>query len=505
MATATVLSRAQVGLTAPLVRVEVHVGGGLPQFGIVGLPAPVVRESKDRVRAALASGGYDFPAGRITVNLAPAELPKEGGRFDLPIALGILLASGQLPCREPLEQLEFYGELSLTGRLKRVQGLLLAALQAAEAGHRVCGPEGNRPDLAEAGLAADWLLADLAGVVARVAGRAAAAAPASAPPLDAEPPATVPDLADVRGQAQGKRALTIAAAGGHHLLFVGPPGAGKSMLAQRLPGLLPPLGLREHREVAAIHSLQPGAGAARPRALPPFRSPHHTASAHAIVGGGPRATPGEISLAHRGVLFLDELPEFDRRVLEALREPLETGAVCIARAGLRAHYPAEFQLVAAMNPCPCGRGGTPQAPCDCSPQQSQRYRARLSGPLLDRIDLQVTLHAVGAALWDEPAPGAAEHTAAVAAAVRAARERQHARQGCLNGRLSAARTLEACRLEPGGLAALTRAAVKYDLSARSCHRIARVARSIADLDGAPAVEKQAVLEAVNLRLTAQQV
>jgi magnesium chelatase family protein len=505
MGTACVLSRAQIGLAAPLVRVEVHVGAGLPQFSIVGLPAPVVRESKDRVRAALASGGFDFPAGRLTVSLAPAELPKEGGRFDLPIALGILIASAQLRPRVALDTLEFYGELGLTGLLKPVHGLLPAALHAAHAGHRLAAPAGNSADLALAGLDACVLATDLAGMIARLTAREGVAAPAvlQAPCQAAPPEATPggPDLADVRGQAQAKRALAIAAAGGHHLLFVGPAGCGKSLLAERLPGLLPALDRDAHREVAAIHSLQQAGGAPVPASLrPPFRSPHHTASAHAVVGGGPRAAPGEISLAHRGVLFLDELPEFDRRVLEALREPLETGTVSIARAGMRAQYPARFQLVAAMNGCPCGQSGT--AGCQCREAERRRYRARLSGPLLDRIDLRVELSAVGSQLWSGEDGGrdGTRSSAAVALRVRAARERQQARQGCLNAQLPAGQTLEACRLGRHALSVLRRAAGHHGLSARGAHRLARVARSIADLEGAELVDEAAVAEALSLRM-----
>lgn len=499
MGSACVLSRAQVGLAAPLVRVEVHVGPGLPQFGIVGLPAPVVRESKDRVRAALASGGFDFPAGRLTVNLAPAELPKEGGRFDLPIALGVLLASEQLRPRVSLAQREFYGELGLTGGLERVHGLLLAALQAEAEGHRLCAPRANASDLALAAARDHWLVEDLAAVVAMVQGRAQAEGLTAVPTASASPAAIVPDIADVRGQAAAKRALTIAAAGGHHVLLTGPPGAGKSLLAQRLPGLLPPLLSSQQREVAAIHALHSDAGAPLASLRPPYRSPHHTSSAYAIVGGGKRIAPGEISLAHHGVLFLDELPEFDRRVLEALREPLETGAVCIARAGLQATYPAQFQLVAAMNPCPAGCRTERGAQCGCTPPQKQRYRARLSGPLLDRIDILVELERVEAHEWLAPVAGNTAGSAAIAALVGAARERQLQRQGCLNSRLGAADTLAQCRLTRPALRVLARFCERRRLSARAGHRLARMARSIADLEGAETVGEDAVTEAAALR------
>ncbi|MET0291105.1 MAG: ATP-binding protein, partial [Steroidobacteraceae bacterium] len=309
-------------------------------------------------------------------------------------------------------------------------------------------------------------------------------------------PAPVPDLADVRGQSTAKRALLIAAAGGHHLLFIGAPGVGKSLLAQRLPGLLPPLGLEEQREVAAIHALR-GDAPARAGMRPPFRAPHHTASAYAMVGGGPRAVPGEISLAHRGVLFLDELPEFSRNVLEALREPLETGEVNVVRTAMQARYPAEFQLVAAMNPCPCGQLG--QGECDCSPARLQHYRARLSGPLLDRIDLRLHVHRVGAALWKAPAVAGSETSAAMAERVRAAREIQRARQGCLNARLGVATTMSACALTPGAQRSLERGTKRFELSARVAHRMARIARTIADLEAAPVVTEAAVAEALTLR------
>ncbi len=507
MGYAQILSRAQVGLAAPPVRVEVHLASGLPAFNIVGLPAPVVRESKERVRAALSHCGFDFPAGRITVNLAPADLPKEGGRFDLPIALGILLASGQVPAPPELETREFYGELALTGELKPVPGLLLAALHATQAGHVLHVPamqaaelrlvEGARlrvlrhlAELAgekESGLdredeVADWLAG--AGATDLATARSDATSP--------------PDLADVRGQHQGCRALVIAAAGGHSLLFCGPPGSGKGMLARRLPGLLPPLTRAEALEVAAIAAVaqQPFG----PSGVRPFRSPHHTASAHAIVGGGPLARPGEVSLAHRGVLFLDELPEFDRRVLEALREPLESGHVSISRAQQRAQFPAVFQLVAAMNPCPCGNAGRVAPRCRCRPGQVERYRARLSGPLLDRIDLQLALPPVEAAdllpLVDSPRTG--RDTQSAGQQVRAARERQLDRQGCLNAQLGAEETTRLCRTNREGLSLLRRAATQRCLSARAQHRVLRVARSIADLEGCETGEAQ-IAEALAMR------
>src|SRR5947207_10220449 len=397
MAVARVACRAQVGLHAPLVHVEVSLASGLPVFCIVGLPAMVVKESKERVRAALLNSHFEFPAGRITVSLAPADLPKEGGRFDLPIALGILLASGQI--RAPADTCgtrvarEFYGELGLTGELKPVRGLLLAAAHAARHGHELVVPSANAAEACVVAPAQVRAAGHLLEVCAHLTG-AAPLSPCPPPQRavgrgDAGPGRGVPlDLADVRGQLQAKRALIIAAAGGHSLLMLGPPGTGKSMLAQRLPGLLPPLSEEEALESAAIQSL---AGRFRHEdwGRRPYRAPHHTASGVALVGGGSDPRPGEISLAHHGVLFLDELPEWDRKVLEVLREPLESGKIHISRAARQATFPARFQFIAAMNPCPCGYLGHPSGKCRCSPDQIARYRARISGPLLDRIDLQI--------------------------------------------------------------------------------------------------------------------
>ena len=504
MGFAQIHSRAQVGLAAPLVRVELHLGSGLPSFTIVGLPAPVVRESKERVRAALAHCGYEFPAGRITVNLAPADLPKEGCRFDLAIALAILVASGQLRVQGDLQRWEVYGELGLTGEIKPVPGLLLAALHGGRAGHALLVARANAAEAQWVGCT-DLALADtLPQAVALLAGTppepGAAPLPASLPEIASAGVRSVPDLAEVRGQAQAKRALQIAAAGGHSLLMVGPPGAGKSMLAQRLPGLLPPLTRDEALEVAAIEAISQRRAGVQSQVRRPFRSPHHTASAHAIVGGGREARPGEVSLAHRGVLFLDELPEFDRRVLEALREPLETGVVSIARANLRADYPADFQLIAAMNPCHCGYHGDAGRNCRCSPSEVERYRRRLSGPLLDRIDLHVALRRVPAIELTADALPQGLDTATAAAAVAAAQQRQRERQGCLNSRLQPAQLLQSHIAAPAARQLLAAAAERLALSARATHRVLKVARSIADLEQRAQVAWADVAEALLLRV-----
>jgi magnesium chelatase family protein len=494
MSFATVLSRSQQGLEAALVRVEVYVGSGLPAFSIVGLPETVVKESKDRVRAALANCGFELPAGHITVNLAPADLPKEGGRFDLPIAIGILVASGQLPPRT-FDATELYGELSLGGELHPIRGVLPTALQGLRAGHTMIFPAGNLGEAALARGARVLGAAHLQDVCSHARGMRPL--PAVGAPLETCREFRGPDLAEVRGQSRARRALEVAAAGGHSLLMIGPPGSGKSMLAQRLPGILPAMTEDEALETAAVRSLAGRGFSVEEWRQRPFRSPHHTASAMALVGGGARPRPGEISLAHNGVLFLDELPEFDRGVLEVLREPLESGHIVISRAARQSEFPARFQLVAAMNPCPCGHLGDLTANCRCTPDRVAAYRGRISGPLLDRIDLHVEVPRVA---HEELAGTAAAEASVVAARrVTAARVLQVGRQGCANHRLEGAALLACARADAPSLQLLGTAMERLALSARAYHRVLRVARTIADLAASDEVHVEHVAEAITFR------
>ena len=497
MSLAIVHSRAQVGVGAPAVTVEAHLANGLPALTLVGLPEASVKESKDRVRSAILNSKLDFPARRITLNLAPADLPKDGGRFDLAIALGILAGSGQLPIRA-LSDVECLGELALSGAVRSVQGVLPAALAAREAGRALVVPRENAE---EAALASGLVViaADTLGqLVEHFNGRTLLR------PFQANGLLLVnrpyPDLSEVQGQIAAKRALLVAAAGAHNLLFSGPPGTGKTLLASRLPGLLPPLDEREALEVAAIQSV---ASHIPLKHWPqrPFRHPHHSASGAALVGGGSRPQPGEITLAHHGVLFLDELPEFDRKVLEVLREPLESGEIVIARARDKIRFPARFQLVAAMNPCPCGYLGESTGRCQCSTEQIQRYRNKLSGPLLDRIDLHLTVAREATALSLPPVAG--EDSRQAAEQVAEARDRQNQRQGCANAFLDLPGLRRHCQLHKVDEQWLETACERLTLSLRAAHRLLKVARTLADLERSETIERRHIAEALQYRPASQ--
>ena len=496
MRLAKVFTRALVGIDAPEVSVEVHISNGLPALSIVGLPEAAVRESKDRVRAAIQNSRFEFPARRITVNLAPADLPKDGGRYDLPIALGILAASAQIQT-SMLESHEFHGELALSGHLRPVSGSLPAALGAKTSGRTLVLPRDNAAEAAlveNTRVKAATTLLEICQYLQQKGGlRDAPLTPHHDPAVDA-----IADMSDVRGQHRARRALEIAAAGRHNMVMVGPPGTGKSMLASRLPGILPPMTDQHALESAAVssishHGFDPDSWKQRP-----FRHPHHTASGVALVGGGSIPSPGEISLAHHGVLFLDELTEYDRHVLDVLREPMETGSITISRAARQAEFPASFQLIAAMNPCPQGYSCDGHDLCRCTPEQQRRHRNRISAPLLDRIDIHVEVPKLHISALEQGTP-AGESTRSIRQRVVRAYDKQLQRAGKSNAELNSSEVELHCRIQSSDKALLEKAMEKLQLSARAYHRILKLARTIADIDDSDCIQRKHLTEAVSYR------
>ena len=498
MSLATVLTRAQLGMDAPLVTVEVHLSNGLPAFNIVGLPDAAVRESKERVRSAILNSKYEFPQRRITVNLAPADLPKDGGRFDLPIAIGILVASDQLKTVSPIEQMEFVGELALSGELRPITGTLTASVAATGQQHPLFVPMQNQQEAAFPSEATVFGADSLLQVCSHLTGLKKIAPTTTGTKIDT--PTMYPDMADVKGQHQARRALEVAAAGNHNLLMIGPPGAGKSMLAARLPGILPPPTEQDQLEIAAIHSIANCHNASNWRQRP-IRTPHHTASTVSLAGGGSHPKPGEISLAHNGVLFLDELPEFPRKALEVLREPLENGEIAISRASHQVTYPANFQLITAMNPCPCGQPDRPPESCGNPVKCCNRYQSKLSGPLLDRIDIHLRVEALSVPELQNQQHG--EGSEPIRTRVITARTRQLDRQGKPNHGLSARELEQHCDLAHLDDTLVAKAIERLNLSARGFHRVLKVARTIADLVESNNIEMQHLMEAFSYRAAIQ--
>ena len=491
MSFAKIFTRGLLGLHAPLIEVEVHVSQGLPSLTIVGLAEAAVRESKDRVRSAIINSGFQFPTKRLTINLAPADLPKDGSRLDLPIALGILIASGQIP-ENATDNLEFIGELALDGQLRSVTGILSIAIACQQSGHQLILPKQNAQEASQLPQFEVFAAQHLKDVCEHLSKQQ------PIPQYQVQIPIAVDqyqcDLADVKGQLRPRRALEIAAAGGHSLLFKGPPGTGKTLLASRLASILPPLNMQENLEVARIYSV---ANTVHTFGQRPFRAPHHTASAIALVGGGSHPKPGEITLAHLGVLFLDELPEFDRKVLEVLRQPLESKEIVISRASRQMTFPANFQLIAAMNPCPCGYAFNQDLRCQCSADAIKRYQNRISGPLLDRIDLHLDVPPLQATELQDTTP--VENSQTVRERVIQAYQRQIQRQNCLNHALSPKQLEQYVVLDPQAQKIIEMAQQRLNLSARAYHRVLRVARSIADLSEHSEIQTQHLTEALSYR------
>ncbi len=494
MGLSLVHSRGCVGVESPLITVEVHLSGGLPVMHLVGLPETAVREAKDRVRAACLNSKFKWPASRITISLGPAELPKEGGGFDLPIALGILAADKQVPATA-FDNCEFLGELSLNGDLRPVRGVLPAAIRARDSNRILVVPSANAAEAALVKGGKQLHGGSLLEIAEWLHGRKEL--DTCEPDLSYKPPIQ-PDLCDVIGLPGAKRALEVAAAGSHNLLMLGPPGTGKTLLASRLPGILPPMSESESLEAAALASVSQAGLDHRSWGIRPFRTPHHSCSNVALAGGGSRPRPGEISLAHNGILFLDELPEFGRHALEVLREPLESGRIVISRAARQASFPARFQLITAMNPCPCGMSGDSSGRCSCSAEQIQRYRGKISGPLLDRIDIQVEVTRPDKSILSEPTENI-EHSAAVRDRVIKSRALQIERAGKPNAMLDNAELSSYCQIEGEQLLLLEMAAEQMFLSPRACHRILKVSRTIADLDQAKDISSEHIAEAIAFR------
>ena len=496
MSLANVHSRALIGINTPAVSVEVHLSRGLPCFSIVGLPATAVKESRDRVRSAITNNGFEFPLKRITVNLAPADLPKEGGRYDLAIAIGILAASNQINTKQ-LDEFEFIGELALSGAVRAVKGILPTAHAVKTNNRSLFLPVQNLPEACLVSEVNLYAVQSLNDVVAHLMGHHRLEKSTSKPYTTQH--TRNKSLTDVCGQYRAKRALQIAAAGRHNMLMIGPPGTGKTMLAERLPGLLPELSEQEAMESAIIASISQRGFKQGDWLKMPFRSPHHSASAVAMVGGGSPPKPGEISLAHNGVLFLDELPEFDRKVLEVLREPIESGSISISRAAHQCEFPANFQLLAAMNPCPCGYYGATNRECKCHEEQILKYRNKLSGPLLDRFDLQIEVNASLSELFDNKPADKGEDSQTIRQGVIKARSIQLQRSGQYNSRLNQNDLKKYCLIQKEDWSMLQDCCEKLGISARGFHRILKLSRTIADIDNSHDILRRHLTEALSYR------